>query len=199
MESRAKLFGHSIHQTLVAFPVGLLGASVLFDIISLVGGSQGIAVAAYWMLAAGIVGGLLAAPFGLIDLTAVPPGTRASRIGRLHGIGNVIVLCLFIASWLLRPGAIQAPGPLPFTLSIFGFAIALMTAWMGGELVSRLGVGVLEEAHPNAPSSLDASARMPPRRGAGNQTAPEAAVAQPNNDDGYGTVRQVRRHDAAHR
>jgi len=32
MEARAKLFGHPIHQTLIAFPLGVLGSSVVFDV-----------------------------------------------------------------------------------------------------------------------------------------------------------------------
>ena len=33
MESRAKLFGHPIHPMLIVFPLGLLAAAVIFDII----------------------------------------------------------------------------------------------------------------------------------------------------------------------
>jgi hypothetical protein len=39
-------------------------------------------------------------------------------------------------------------------LSIIGVCIALVTGWLGGELVDRLGVGVDEGAYVNAPSSL---------------------------------------------
>lgn len=33
MDSKAKLFGHPIHQMLIAFPVGLLATSVVFDLM----------------------------------------------------------------------------------------------------------------------------------------------------------------------
>jgi uncharacterized membrane protein len=39
-------------------------------------------------------------------------------------------------------------------LSFMGAGLALLTGWLGGELVDRLGVGVDDGAHPNAPSSL---------------------------------------------
>ena len=42
------------------------------------------------MIVAGIIGGLAAAPFGLIDWLAIPKRTRAKRIGLLHGLGNVL-------------------------------------------------------------------------------------------------------------
>jgi hypothetical protein len=38
--------------------------------------------------------------------------------------------------------------------SIVGLGLALVTGWLGGELVERLGVGVDEGAHLDAPSSL---------------------------------------------
>ena len=34
MESKAKFLGHPIHQQLIAFPLGLLGMAVIFDLIS---------------------------------------------------------------------------------------------------------------------------------------------------------------------
>jgi hypothetical protein len=36
-----------------------------------------------------------------------------------------------------------------------GVAIALVTAWLGGELVYRLGVGVDRDANLNASNSLE--------------------------------------------
>ena len=59
---------------------------------------------AFYPIGAGIVGGLLAAVFGAIDFLAIPHGTRAQRIGAIHGVGNVIVVALFAISWLLSVG-----------------------------------------------------------------------------------------------
>ena len=156
MESKAKLFGHPIHQMLVVFPLGLLATAVVFDVIHLAGHSPTMNAVAYWMMAAGIVGALVAAPFGTIDWLAIPKDTRAKRIGAMHGGGNLVVSLLFIASWLLRNDAATPPGTLALILSFAGAAIALLTAWLGGELVSRLGVGVYDDANVQAPSSLEA-------------------------------------------
>jgi uncharacterized membrane protein len=90
----------------------------------------------------------------LIDWVAIPSGTRAKRIGALHGIGNVVVVLLFAASAWLRWDSPQTPVALALMLSFGGFVLALITGWLGGELVDRLGVGVDEGAHVNAPSSL---------------------------------------------
>ena len=157
MESRAKLFGHAIHQMLIPFPLGLLATAVVFDIIHLILGSPTMATVAYYMMAAGIIGGVVAAPFGWIDWFAIPSGTRAKSVGLMHGMGNVVVLLLFLGSWWLRYSG-GSPNHVPTTtamvLSFAGAGLALVTAWLGGELVDRLGVGVDNGAHVDAPNSL---------------------------------------------
>jgi len=154
MESRAKLFGHPIHPMLIVFPLGLLGMAVVFDIVGLAMNNGYWSEISYWMIAAGVITGLLAAPFGLIDWLAIPAGTRAKRIGAIHGVGNVVVVLLFAASWYLRMPSPRTPSMLAFALAFVGLALALVTGWLGGELVDRLAVGVDEGAHVNAPSSL---------------------------------------------
>jgi uncharacterized membrane protein len=154
MESRAKLFGHPIHPMLIPFPLGLLATSLVFDIIHRLTGNEPWAEVAYWMIVAGIIGGLAAAPFGWIDWFAIPDGTRAKAIGLWHGVGNVVVLVLFVVSWFLRRDAPDEPGIPAFVLSLAGVALAVVTGWLGGELVDRLGVGVDRGANLDAPSSL---------------------------------------------
>ncbi|HEY8459321.1 MAG TPA: DUF2231 domain-containing protein [Blastocatellia bacterium] len=154
MESRAKLFGHAAHPILIVFPLGLLATAVIFDIISILTDMGGWSEIAFWMIAAGIIGGLVAGIFGLIDWLAIPSNTRAKTIGLWHGLGNVVVIGLFIVSWILRAYSPADPGAAAYVLSFAGAGLALVTGWLGGELVERLGVGVDDGAHLNAPSSL---------------------------------------------
>jgi uncharacterized membrane protein len=109
------------------------------------------------MLAAGLIGGLLAAPFGLWDWLAIPSNTRAKTIGLIHALANVTALALFFISWWMRYDAPERPATLAFVLALAGAAMALVGGWMGGELVERLGVGVDDGAHLDAPSSLSHS------------------------------------------
>lgn len=156
MRSHARIFGHAAHPILIVFPLGLLSTAVIFDIVYLVSDRGTFALAAAYAMAAGIVGGLVAAVFGLIDWRAIPPGSRAKRVGAVHGGGNVVVVALFAVSWLLRMGADNAwrPPGLALVCSFAGIAVAAFTGWLGGELVERLGVGVDPEADLDAPSSL---------------------------------------------
>jgi uncharacterized membrane protein len=154
MEARAKLLGHAIHQMLIPFPLGLLSTSIIFDVVRMLTSNPLWSTIAYWLIAAGIIGGLAAALFGVIDWTAIPKGTRAKRIANVHGLGNVVLVVLFAASWLVRGGNPAEPPTTAIVLSLAGGALSLVTAWLGGELVDRLGVGVDDGAHVNAPSSL---------------------------------------------
>jgi uncharacterized membrane protein len=154
MESRAKLLGHPVHQMLIVFPLGLLGMAAIFDVIALAMANGYWSEIALWMIVAGIVMGLVAAPFGLVDWLAIPAGTRARRLGATHGLGNGVVLLLFAGSAWLRRDAPQTPAELALLLSFGGLVLALFTGWLGGELVDRLGIGVDEGANVDAPSSL---------------------------------------------
>jgi len=163
MESRAKLFGHPIHQQLIVFPLGLLAMAVIFDIFTFVTKNLNWTNMAFYMIGAGILTGLLAAIFGFIDWLAIPLNTRAKTIGAVHGAGNVFVVVLFAASFYWRypdPSNVPLAG---YLFSFAGFLGALITGWLGGELVNRLGVGVDNNANLNAPNSLLPSSESPHR------------------------------------
>lgn len=155
MESKAKVFGHPAHPMLIVFPLGLFIMAVVCDIIYLVGHNPIFATIAFYDIAGGLIGGVLAAAVGLRDYLAIPSGTRAKRIGTYHGLGNLTIVVLFLVSWLLRLNAIEhAPSVLALIFSFAGIILGGMTAWLGGELVDRLGVGVDPGANLNAPNSL---------------------------------------------
>ncbi len=155
MESRAKLLGHPVHPMLIVLPLGLFIGAVVFDALFLWSGAPSFAAVGYWNIAAGIVGGLLAAVFGLIDWLAIPTGTRAKRIGLLHGAANVVVVALFGFAWLLRRATVDnAPTTPIFMLEVAALLLGSVSGWLGGELVDRLAVGVDDGAHLDAPSSL---------------------------------------------
>jgi uncharacterized membrane protein len=170
MESKTKLFGHPIHPMLIVLPLGLLTGAVVFDIVYLLTGNPDFAQVAFWTMAAGILGGLLAAVFGFIDWLYIPGGTRARAIGLWHGGANVTVVALFALSWFLRNGAADhIPGTLALILSFAGAGLSLIAGWLGGELVYRLGMAVDQGANLNAPSSLSGK---PPAEGTPRLTEP---------------------------
>ncbi|MBA3531265.1 MAG: DUF2231 domain-containing protein [Ardenticatenales bacterium] len=155
MESRAKFLGHAIHPMLIVFPLGLLISAVLFDLFYLMTGNASLSTVAYWNIAGGVIGGLLATIFGLRDWLAIPEGTRAKAIGLWHGGGNVVVMGLFAIAWYLRrDDPAHLTSTIPFVLEVIAIGMGATTGWLGGELVGRLAVGVDPGAHLNSPSSL---------------------------------------------
>lgn len=128
--------------------------SIVFDFVYLLTGNGKWSEIAFWLIAAGVFGGLVAAVPGLIDWLALPSGTRAKAVGLWHGGGNVVAIALFITSWLLRADEPGEPEAIPIIFSVLGVVLSGVTGWLGGELVERLGVGVDEGAHLNSPNSL---------------------------------------------
>lgn len=158
METRIKLLGHPVHPMLIVFPLGLLSTAVLFDVLYVATGNTDLATFSYWAMAAGLVGGLLAALFGLIDWLAIPDDTRAKRVGLAHGLGNLVVVALFGASfWLRLDNPHYLPDILPMVAGLVGAGLALVTAWLGGELVYRHRVAVDDDAGLDVESSLERS------------------------------------------
>lgn len=157
MESRAKLFGHPVHQMLVTFPIGAFGFSVASDVLHGYLGPRKFAQAATQALNFGLLSAALAIPFGAADFLAIPRGTRARRIGIWHAVGNVAMLGLFGASRVLR--ARRRSRAAAKWLSGSAFFLSGVTAWLGGELVDRYGIGVELEEH--APRSLPFSEDAP--------------------------------------
>ncbi|WP_320068192.1 DUF2231 domain-containing protein [Micromonospora sp. RTGN7] len=155
MESRLKVLGHPVHPMLITFPVGLLITAVIFDVVDTVGGPRLLGEVAYWNITVGLIGGLLAAVAGTFDLLAIPTGTRAKRVGLSHAAANIAVLLLFAAVWVVRLNAdSRAAGGALIAIELVALAILSGSAWLGGELVDRLGVGVDRDANLDAPSSL---------------------------------------------
>jgi uncharacterized membrane protein len=178
MESRAKILGHALHPMLVVFPLGLLVTATFFDVAGMVSGYSAWHQAAYWMIGTGTVAGMVAAIPGIIDWIAIPFGTRAKMVGTIHGQINVAVLVLFAIAWLMRRAETTSlnPGWMPVALQVIAVAMGGVSAWLGGELIERLGVGVDEGAHLNAPSSL--SGRPASEIAEGHVATPRPAKAR---------------------
>lgn len=154
MKSHIKVFGHPLHPMLVVFPLGLLVTSVVYDGLFLASKKPEQARTAQKLIGAGILGGIAAAAAGMVDYAAIPDGTRAKRIGFWHGSGNVLLLAMFGLSWKLRQSEPEKPSRAALGLSLGGLLLGNVTAWLGGELVYRLGVGIDPGANLEAPDSL---------------------------------------------
>jgi uncharacterized membrane protein len=143
-------YGHPVHPILVTIPIGAWVCSIGFDIASRFADEADVfAKGSYWLIGAGIVGALVAALAGFLDLFAIPTGTKAFRIGLVHMTINLVVVVLFAMSFLVRRSDIDTPGEVSVGLIVLSaVALGLLGAsgWLGGALSFRYGVRVADEA-----------------------------------------------------
>src|ERR1043165_7011472 len=109
MQTPASIAKHPIHPMLIVFPIGLWVFSLIADIVFRITDRAVWNDVAFYTMAGGIVGALLAAVPGLIDMLAIrDPETR--RIAVIHMAVNILALALFAVNLYLRmnvePGAV---------------------------------------------------------------------------------------------
>lgn len=140
MVSRASIAGHPIHPMLVPIPIGLFVFSLVADVAVYFGWGAAWPAVALYTMGGGVVGALLAAAFGLVDLLALRD-ERAKKIGVAHMVINLIVVTLYIVNFWLRWQGEPLEG-IPGTLSIVAILMLLGSGWLGGHMVYVHGVGV---------------------------------------------------------
>lgn len=141
-------YGHPIHPMLIPVPIGAWVASFVFDLASRATAEpQVFATGAFWLVGLGILGALVAALFGFMDLLTIPRGTRAFTNGIWHMSLNLTVTALFVVSFFLRQGTLEGPVPPGIVwLSVVALLLLSVSGWIGGRLAYHYGVRVADEA-----------------------------------------------------
>ncbi len=141
MKDVARIGNHPIHPMLVALPIGLWIFALVTDIVYRVNGIETWATVTYYAIAGGIIGALLAAIPGFVDILALKP-SPVKKIAIWHMVINLGAVILFVINLYLRtvmPGATA-----PFVLSIVGILFILVSGWLGGQMVYVHGLAVDE-------------------------------------------------------
>jgi uncharacterized membrane protein len=145
MASKASIGGHPIHPMLLPFPLALWVLSFVTDVLYLFVPNPSLVLISKYLLATGIIGGLLAAVPGIIDWLAIKD-PEVKKIGNWHARLNIIALIIFAISLYLRTryGASWVGGgwTIPFLLSLLGVILIGISGWLGGDLAYKYGVGV---------------------------------------------------------
>jgi uncharacterized membrane protein len=129
--------GHPLHTALTDIPLGAWTVSTAVDLLTELGGRNDRSRAAETAVAVGLAGAIGSAVTGLTDWSST--GGRARRIGLAHGLLNATATAFYCGSYWLRRRKRQKEGR---NLAYLGYAISMASAYLGGHLVFREGVGV---------------------------------------------------------
>jgi nitrite reductase/ring-hydroxylating ferredoxin subunit/uncharacterized membrane protein len=126
--------GHPLHPALTDVPIGAWWLGFMLDLFGVRRGAD----------AAMTIGTLAAVPTALAGAADwSDTESDARRVGLVHAMLNSLGLGCFVASLVARRGESRGLG---VALSALGLALASISAWLGGELVYRLGTGVSRTA-----------------------------------------------------
>ncbi|HEY8251032.1 MAG TPA: DUF2231 domain-containing protein [Burkholderiales bacterium] len=140
MRTPASIARHPIHPMLVPIPIGLWIFSLVCDLIH-AGGSANPAwtTVAFYCMGGGIIGALLAAVPGLIDLVSLPAGPRGTALK--HMAINLVVVALYAINFWMRLSEPGNPGKLVW-LSLVSVGLLAISGWLGGKMVFEHGIAV---------------------------------------------------------
>jgi len=124
--------GHPLHPLATDLPIGFWTSSMMLDL-------TGHERSADLTLKLGSISALGAAATGFAQWHDLQEMKEPRRLGALHATLNTTALGLYGLSWYLRSNNSRDAAR---TLSTLGYGIAAASAWIGGDLSFRLGIGV---------------------------------------------------------
>jgi uncharacterized membrane protein len=142
MNTPASIRSHPIHPLLNVFPIALWVFSLACDIIYHAGTHNIFwKDAAFYSIAGGIIGAVLAAIPGFIDyLSLTDPVVKS--IATTHMVLNVITVAIFLFNLGIRYNASADAEVFGVVLSVAAIACMSLAGWLGGSLVYQHHVGV---------------------------------------------------------
>src|SRR5262245_38955567 len=142
MNTRASIRNHPVHPMLVVFPIALWIFSLVCDaIFHFVSYNMFWKAVAFYSIAGGIIGALVAAVPGFVDYLSLTD-RRVKRIATTHMVLNLVIVVLFIFNLGVRYTASPTGDTVGLVLSIIGIIFLAVSGWLGGALVYVHHVGV---------------------------------------------------------
>jgi len=135
-----------LHAVLNDFPVGLLVAAVIFEILFLFTKRDSLRIVAYWMLMAGVIGAGLAVLSGLGAEDRIAHGEAVHEIMEEHEELAYITTGIFavVALWRLVRERVMSRGErmAALCLALVGSGFLVSTGQHGGEMVFDHAAGI---------------------------------------------------------
>ena len=133
---------HPLHPPVTDIPIGAWSLTALFDLL-------GEEEAADATLKVGVVGAVGSAVTGLAQWYDLQNMEEPRRLGAAHAMLNTAALGLYLASWAARNKGDRGVG---IATALAGLGLSGVSAWIGGDLAYRLGIGVSRVAFQSPPT-----------------------------------------------
>lgn len=144
MRTPSQIARHPIHPMLIPLPIGMFVFALVAQIIFYNRADPTWGAAATYAMAGGVIGGLLAAVPGFIDMLSLPP-SRVRGIAITHMALNLTVVALFAVAFSLNMAGSTTAA---LVTAVIGIGLLLISGWLGGSMVYIHRVAVHDEIQP---------------------------------------------------
>jgi len=142
MRTPARIARHPIHPMLVTIPIGCWIFSFVSDLMFVLGSGASLwFTLGFWTMIGGLVGALIAAAPGIIDMLSLTGAPK--KLALTHMALNITVVLLYAVNIGMRINGAEVAG-LPLVFSIAGVTLLAVSGWLGGHMVYVHRVGVDE-------------------------------------------------------
>lgn len=162
MQSKVRVARHPMHPILVMLPTAMFPLLVLLDVLRYVFPADlAFWTIGFWVALVGALTTLAAAIPGIVDLAAIPNESRAHRTALFHFVNGLVVLVLFLGSFAVRWPAGSGDERLAWAtaIDVLGLLAITLQGWLGGELVYKHHIGVLNQAEGADPVTLESGSK----------------------------------------
>ncbi len=127
--------GHPLHPLLTDVPVGAFTVALLLDIVGLSEGST-------WAIGFGLLAMLATAVAGYADFIDIDADGPPRRYASVHQTVMLLSLLFYVGSFGIRIGWFGTAGTIEIPLTVVGYALLAVGAYLGGDLTFNMGMQV---------------------------------------------------------
>jgi uncharacterized membrane protein len=142
---------HTIHPFIVHFPIALLAACLVFELVAWFARKPDLSQIGWWLQVLGTVGVIAATLSGVVaEASAGTALLRAAGTFEVHeqlAFAASVVFAVLLFFRISSRRALPSGWPRLYLAALAaGVVLVLVTGWLGGELVFTYGVGVTSPA-----------------------------------------------------
>jgi len=188
----------NVHPLLVHFPIALLTAFLIVELLAVIFRKKNLEPVAGWMLYLGTLGAVATVAVGWFAAQSIPHGSAVHDVMETHEMlgFSVLALAVVLSLWRLFAGAPVSVMGRALHLFLAFVMVGLLTAGadLGGRMVYKYGVAVQAVPQPENHNHAGSQAKHHDYAAAPTETD-DPAGPQPENHDHAGS--QTEHHDHA--